>query len=91
MSGSRMIQVRHRTGRVESFDSRKLSATLGRALAGSGPQEHSSALAQAVELFLRRRGISTVSSGALREMTLATLQGLGLDAQAERLAVGQPA
>jgi len=86
MPGSWTIHVRSRTGRTQRFGRARLTRMLRAALSGPQQQAHLAPhLADAMELFLRRRGCRTVSSGALTEMCLAALHGLGLDAAAQEL------
>ena len=80
MPGSWTIHVRSRTGRTQRFGRARLTRMLRAALSGPQQQAHLAPhLADAMELFLRRRGCRMVSSGALCEMCLAALHGLGLD------------
>ena len=74
-----MVQVLKRDGSVEGFDPRKLAAAIWRSMRGtSGTFEHARRLAEAVELYLPRRGVKCISSTALFEMTLKALRYVGI-------------
>jgi len=73
-----MIQVLKRDGSVEGFDARKLTAAIWRSMRGASRTfEHACRLAEAVELYLRRRDVRCISSTALFEMTLKVLRCVG--------------
>ena len=85
MPGSWTIHVRTRTGQTMRLSRAKLARWISTALGSTEDPHIAPHLADAVELFLRRRGRREVSSGALTEMCLAVLRGLGQDAAAQEL------
>jgi len=84
MSPSRKIQVLKRDGTAEAFDSRKLAASIWRAInCRSATYEHARRLAEAVETYIIRKGCRCVSSSAVFEMTVKALRHVGLLKAAE--------
>jgi hypothetical protein len=84
VSGSGTIRVLKRNRSVEQFDARKLAAAMWRAMQNTrAPFEYALRLAQAVELYLQRRGGGCVSSSALFEMTVKALRHVGLNSAAD--------
>lgn len=78
MHGSGTIQILKRDRSVERFDARKMAVSVWRAMRGSDmPFEYAEKLAEAIEIYLRRRGGSYVSSSAVFEMVLTALRHVG--------------
>ena len=79
MIGSRTIRVTKRDESIEDFDVRKLAAVMWRAMRGPRVSfEHALHLAQAVELYLRRKDMKYVSSSAIFEMVLKVFRHIKL-------------
>jgi len=84
MTGSGTIRVIKRDRSLERFDAAKLAAAMGRAMGSRGvAMEHARQLADAVEIYLRRRRVRCVTSSALWEMALKALWFVGLSEAAE--------
>jgi hypothetical protein len=84
MTSSRKIKVRKRDGSLEAFDPARLGATMVYGLNRTGgPIRLGRDLARAVELYLRRRRRSVVSSTALFEMAVKALRRVCMGEAAE--------
>ena len=84
MAGSGTIRVVKADESVELFDVRKLAVGMYRAMHGEeASYEQALSLAEAVEIYLRRRGKRRVSSSAVFEMVLRSLRYVDLTGAAE--------
>lgn len=84
MAGSRTIRVVKADESVEHFDVRKLAVGMYRAMCGEGASyDQALSLAEAIEIYLRRRGKRRVTSSAVFEMVLRSLRYVELTPAAD--------
>jgi hypothetical protein len=92
VNGSRTIRIAKRDGTEEDFDHGKLAGCLWRVMEGTAADPwHAFQLAEAVGLYLRRKGTLRLTSAAVFEMVLSVLRRVGLDESADLLEAFQTA
>ncbi len=80
MNLTRKVEVIKRDGSTEAFDTAKLAGMLRKGMQRLGyPADNAGDLAGAVEVYLQRMQQQEISSSAVFEMGLKTLQHVGLD------------
>jgi hypothetical protein len=84
MNANQGIVVRKRNGRTEPFDAGKLAGALWRGMEDAvGTYRDARDLAEAIEIYLHRRGQQDISSRAIFEMAMKVLRRAGLSEAAE--------
>lgn len=82
------LQVRKRDGNIEPFDRARLAGVIASAAVKTGGSwQEANDLAEAIELYIRRSNQNLVSSAAIFEMVLKSLNRIGLGGAAQRLDV----
>lgn len=88
VSSSRKIMVRKRDGRVEAFDRMRLASVIAGAIIKTGGAWSTAAdLAEVIELYIKRTNQTLVSTAAVFEMAVKSLNRVGLGGAAQRLEV----
>jgi len=86
LSPDRHIRVSKRDGTIEPFQRWKLRCCLLRVVGPQTPDGFwADALSAAVQCYIRRRGLTCVSSAAVLEMALTALRAVCLEDSARRL------